>query len=217
MTNFFLPALGQKSYATILLVYLWCLGGLMGLWERTGGALHFAEVVGGWVARGPRSSLFLAWLLGCVFHQGGTVSTVLAGTTVKPVSDKHRVSHEELAYVVDSTASPVATILPFNAWPGFVAALIAGTVPTILETDTDGIKFFFSSIRYNFYGFFAVGMTLLFALGWLPWVGSRMHAAKKASAGRQANSIATVRPRCWHRPKATPIRPTSEPVTTHQA
>ncbi len=55
VSNFFLPALGQKSYATILLVYLWCLGGLMGLWERTGGALHFAEVIGGRIARGPRS------------------------------------------------------------------------------------------------------------------------------------------------------------------
>lgn len=181
VSQFFLPALGQKSFATILLVYLWCLGGLMGLWERTGGALHFAEVVGGWIARGPRSSLFLAWLLGCVFHQGGTVSTVLAGTTVKPVSDKHGVSHEELAYVVDSTASPVATILPFNAWPGFVAALVAGTVLPVLETDSDGMKFFFSSIRYNFYGFFAVGFTLFFALGWLPWIGPSMKAAKRRS------------------------------------
>ena len=150
----------------------------MGLWERTGGALHFAEVVGGRVAKGPRSSLFFAWLLGCIFHQGGTVSTVLAGTTVKPVSDKHRVSHEELAYVVDSTASPVATILPFNAWPGFIAALVVGTVP-VIETVDDGITFFFSSIRYNFYGFFAVGMTLLFALGWMPWVGPKMGSARK--------------------------------------
>jgi Na+/H+ antiporter NhaC len=138
-------------------------------------------VVGGRIARGPRSSLFFAWLLGCVFHQGGTVSTVLAGTTVKPVSDKHRVSHEELSYVVDSTASPVATILPFNAWPGFVAALVAGTVVPLLENETDAIKFFFSSIRYNFYGFFAVGMTLLFALGWLPWMGSKMSAARRRS------------------------------------
>jgi Na+/H+ antiporter NhaC len=179
IANFFLPALGDKSYATILLVYLWCLGGLLGLWERTGAALHFARVVGGRIARGPQSSLFFAWLLGCVFHQGGTVSTVLAGTTVKPVADKHRVSHEELSYVVDSTASPVATVLPFNAWPGFIAALIVGTVPEVIGDDVgDGIKFFFSSIRYNYYGFIAVGMTLLFSLGWLPWIGSRMRDAK---------------------------------------
>ncbi len=182
VSNFFLPALGQKSYATILLIYLWCLGGLMGLWEKTGGALHFAEVIGGKIAKGPRSSLFLGWLLGCVFHQGGTVSTVLAGTAVKPVSDKHRVSHEELSYIVDSTASPVATILPFNAWPGFIAALVAGTVPAVLPDETAAMTFFFSSIRYNFYGFIAVGMTLLTALHLMPWLGKRMSAARKRAS-----------------------------------
>jgi Na+/H+ antiporter NhaC len=180
VSKFFLPALGQESYAQILLIYLWCLGGLMGLWEKTGGAVHFAEVVGGRIAKGPRSSLFFGWLLGCVFHQGGTVSTVLAGTTVKPVADKHRVSHEELSYIVDSTASPVATILPFNAWPGYVAALVVGTVPAVLPGDDadTAIRFFFSSVKYNFYGFFAVGMTLLTALHLMPWLGSKMSAAR---------------------------------------
>ena len=178
VSKFFLPALGQESYAKILIVYLWCLGGLMGLWEKSGGALHFARVVGGRIAKGPRSSLFFGWLLGCVFHQGGTVSTVLAGTTVKPVADKHRVSHEELSYIVDSTASPVATILPFNAWPGFIAALVAGTVPAVLPDEDAGISFFFSSIRYNFYGFFAVTMTLLTALHLMPWMGKKMSAAR---------------------------------------
>ncbi|MFW5951135.1 MAG: sodium:proton antiporter, partial [Gemmatimonadota bacterium] len=29
---YLLPAVGTESYAQILLVYLWCLGGLIGLW-----------------------------------------------------------------------------------------------------------------------------------------------------------------------------------------
>lgn len=175
--EFFLPAIGSESYARILLIYLWSLGGLLGLWEKTGGALHFARVVGGRVARGPRSSLVFAWLVGCVFHQGGTISTVLAGTTVKPVSDRHRISHEELSYVVDSTASPVATVLPFNAWPAYVAALVAGTVPLIPD-EAAGADWFLRSIPFNFYGIFAVLGTLLFALGWLPRVGGVMTAAR---------------------------------------
>ncbi len=186
LTRFFIPALGSASYAKILIIYLWCLGGLIGLWEKTGGALYFAEVVGGRIAKGPRSSLVFAWLLGCVFHQGGTVSTVLAGTTVKPVADKHRVSHEELAYVVDSTASPVATVLPFNAWPMYVAGLVVGTIPLLpqaSEAATEAelgtaIAFFFGSIAFNFYALFALMFTLLFSLGVLPWVGRRMAAAR---------------------------------------
>jgi Na+/H+ antiporter NhaC len=177
LERFFLPALGSKSYATILIIYLWSLGGMIGLWEKTGGARHFAQTVGGRMAKGPRSSLVFAWLLGGIFHQGGTVSTVLAGTTVKPVADKHRVSHEELSYVVDSTASPMATLLPFNAWPAFIAGLVVGTVP-LFETEADGVLFFFESIPYNFYALFAIMSTLLFSLGWLPWVGPRMAAAR---------------------------------------
>lgn len=177
ITRFLFPAIGSKSYAQILLIYLWSLGGLIGLWERTGGARHFAETVGARVARGPRSSLVFGWLLGLVFHQGGTVSTVLAGTTVRPVTDRHRVSHEELSYVVDSTASPVATVIAFNAWPFYVAGLVAGTIP-LLPDEEAAYDFFWSSIPFNFYALLAVTFTLLFSLQWLPWIGGAMGRAR---------------------------------------
>jgi Na+/H+ antiporter NhaC len=175
--RFLLPAVGSRSYAGVLLIYLWCLGGLVGLWDRTGGARHFAETGGARLARGPRSALVFGWLVGLLFHQGGTVSTVLAGTTVKPVTDRHRVSHEELAYVVDSTASPVATLLPFNAWPAYVAGLVVATVPVIPD-EASGLAFFVSSLPFNFYAVLAVLSTGLFALGALPWVGRRMGRAR---------------------------------------
>lgn len=174
--EFLLPAIGTEEYALILLVYLWALGGLIGIWTRTGGAVAFAEWAGEKIVRGPRSAMFFAWLMGMVFHQGGTVSTILTGTTVRPVTDRQRVSHEELTYIVDSTASPSATVLPFNAWPLYIGGLIVGTIP-LFATTADAIAFFFSSLRYNFYGVFAISMTLLFALGWLPWVGGKMQRA----------------------------------------
>ncbi|HEU5209656.1 MAG TPA: Na+/H+ antiporter NhaC family protein [Longimicrobiales bacterium] len=178
VSEFLIPAIGSEQYALILLVYLWALGGLIGIWTRTGGAVAFAEWAGEKIVRGPRSAMFFAWLMGMVFHQGGTISTILAGTTVRPVTDRQRVSHEELSYIVDSTASPAATILPFNAWPLYVGGLIVGTIPLFATTE-DAVGFFFGSLRYNFYGFFAVGMTLLFALGWLPWVGGKMKRARE--------------------------------------
>jgi Na+/H+ antiporter NhaC len=174
--SFLLPAIGSEQYALILLVYLWALGGLIGLWTRTGGAVAFAEWAGARIVRGPRSARFFAWLMGMVFHQGGTISTILAGTTVRPVTDRQRVSHEELSYVVDSTASPAATVIPFNAWPLYVAGLVVGTIP-LFETTQDAVTFFFRSIPFNFYGIFAIVTTLLFSLGLLPWVGGKMRRA----------------------------------------
>ncbi len=174
---FLIPSLATESFAVILLVYLWALGGLIGIWTRTGGARHFAEWAAVRIVRGPRSAKFFAWLMGITFHQGGTISTILAGTTVKSVTDEQRVSHEELAYVVDSTASPIATIIPLNAWPLYVAGLLVGTTPLFM-TEQAVVSFFFQSIPFNFYGIFAILLTLLFALELLPWEGSRMKKAR---------------------------------------
>lgn len=193
--RFFLPAVGSNGYARILLIYLWCLGGLIGLWKKTGGAYYFAETLSKRFVQTPRGSLLFAWCLGVLFHQGGTISTVLAGSTIKPVADRHRISHEELSYVVDSTASPVATILPFNAWPVYVATLVTGSIP-LIQTEGQAIRFFFASIPYNFYGIIAVLMTLALALGIRP-VGRGMRKAQlRARETGQLDS-----------PRAEPIMP----------
>ncbi len=177
---YILPAIGSSSFAIVLVVYLWALGGLLGLWTRTGGAQAFATWAGERIVRGPRTARVFTWMVGMLFHQGGTISTILAGTTVRPVTDAHRISHEEVTYLVDSTASPAATVIPFNAWPLYVAGLVLGTIP-LFPTEEAGITFFFTSLPFNFYGIFAITMTLLFALGWLPWVGRRMSAAIERS------------------------------------
>lgn len=174
--EYLIPAIGSPSYGQILLVYLWCLGGLIGLWTKTGGAWHFAEWVGKRIVRGRRSAKFFAYLLGVLFHQGGTISTILAGSTAKPIADRNRVSHEELSYIIDSTASPIATILPFNVWPLYIGGLVAGTIP-LFPDQASGINFFFHAIPFNFYAWFAITFTLLLSLEKLPWYGGRMRKA----------------------------------------
>ncbi|MDZ7773002.1 MAG: Na+/H+ antiporter NhaC family protein [Balneolaceae bacterium] len=175
--QFLLPSIGTEDFALILLVYLWSLGGLIGIWTRTGGAERFAAWASQKMVRGKKSAKFFTWMMGLVFHQGGTISTVLTGATVRPIADKHGVSHEETAYMVDSTASPAATIIPFNVWPIYIAGLVVGTIP-LFETTGDGINFFISSLPFNFYGIFAVIITLLFAWELLPWIpGKKMRGA----------------------------------------
>lgn len=177
--EFLIPSIGSERYAQILLVYLWALGGLLGMWNRNGGAWHFAQYVSDNFVKTRRSAMFFAWLMGVIFHQGGTISTILTGTTVRPVADRENVAHEELAYIVDSTASPVATIIPFNVWPVYVAGLI--TIPSMSQFIPDqdaAIDWFLKAIPFNFYGWLAVLFTLLFALGKLPFVGKTMRAAR---------------------------------------
>lgn len=174
-----LPSLASKSAATILLLYLWLLGGLMGIWSRTGAAQSFAEFMTAHFVKGPRSARLVAWFMGVIFFQGGTVSVVLVGTIVKPVADKEKVSHEELSYIVDSTASPIASVLAFNAWPIYVQALIFVPGVSFLATEADRIAFFFKSVPYSFYGILAVTGTFLLSLGFTRFSGPGIRAASE--------------------------------------
>ncbi|MBO9491200.1 hypothetical protein J7384_12580 [Endozoicomonas sp. G2_1] len=173
-----IPNLAKEGTAALLLLYLWLLGGLLGIWSKTGAAQAFAHYMTDNFVRGPRSAKLVSWLMGVLFFQGGTMSTVLVGTTVKPLADKAKVSHEEMSYIVDSTASPIASVLAFNAWPAYVQALIFVPGVAFLATETDRIKFFFSSIPFSFYGILAVLGTLLVSLNVTKFAGKRINAAK---------------------------------------
>jgi Na+/H+ antiporter NhaC len=172
-----LPNLASESAAGVLMLYLWLLGGLMGIWSRTGAAQAFAEFMTVHFVRGPRSAKLVAWSLGVVFFQGGSVSTVLVGTTVRPLADKNNISHEEMAYIVDSTASPIASVIAFNAWPAYVQALIFVPGVSFLATEADRVAFFFQSVPFSFYGILAVFGTLLLSMGITTFAGSGIRRA----------------------------------------
>lgn len=174
-------SIGTSSAAKILILYLWMLGGLMGIWATTGAARAFAALMTERFVKGPRSAKLVAWGLGVIFFQGGTMSTVLVGTTVKPIADKENISHEELSYIVDSTASPIASQIAFNAWPGYVQGFIFVSGVGFLATEADRISFFFRSVPFCFYAILAVLGTFLLSIDKAPFLGKKMRDAIKRS------------------------------------
>ena len=174
-----IPNLASEGAAGLLLLYLWLLGGLLGIWSKTGAAQAFAHYMTEHFVKGPKSAKLVSWFMGILFFQGGTMSTVLVGTTVRPLADKAKVSHEEMSYIVDSTASPIAAVIAFNAWPAYVQALIFVPGVSFLATESDRIAFFFSSVPFSFYGILAVLGTLLLSLNVTTFAGKRIRAAQQ--------------------------------------
>jgi len=172
-----IPSMANVSTAGVLLLYLWLLGGLLGVWSKTGAAQAFADYMIKHFVKGQRSAKLVTWLLGVLFFQGGTMSTVLVGTTVRPIADKAGISHEEMSYIVDSTASPIAIVIAFNAWPAYVQALLFVPGVAFLATEADRLAFFFASVPFSFYGIFAVLGTLLLSLNITKFSGKRIRAA----------------------------------------
>jgi Na+/H+ antiporter NhaC len=178
LSGILIPSIGTKSAATILILYLWLLGGLMGVWEKTGASRAFADAMSTHFVRGPRTAKLVAWMLGVIFFQGGTVSAVLVGTTVKPLADKERVSHEELSLIVDATSSPIAVLLAFNAWPLYVQAFMGVAGVSYLATEADRVAFFFRSIPLSFYAIGSVLLTFLLSIDKLPWTPLKLRQAR---------------------------------------
>ncbi|SEK70867.1 transporter, NhaC family [Colwellia chukchiensis] len=189
-----IPNLAKEGTAALLLLYLWLLGGLLGIWSKTGAAQAFANYMTQHFVKGRKSAKLVTWFLGVLFFQGGTMSTVLVGTTVRPLADKAKVSHEEMSYIVDSTASPIASVLAFNAWPAYVQALIFIPGVSFLATEADRIAFFFKSIPFSFYSIFAVLGTLLLSLNITTFAGKRIRAAKLRAEKYQQLDAATAKP-----------------------
>ena len=177
--DIFIPVLSDSNSASILLLYLWLLGGLLGIWSRTGAAQAFANFTTKNFVRGPKSAKFSAWLLGVIFFQGGSISTVLAGVSIKSIADRNRVSHEEASYIVDSTGSPVASLLAFNAWPLFVQALIFIPGVTFLNSELDRVNFYFSSLIFSFYSILTILGVLLLSLDVSHFSGKGLKRARK--------------------------------------
>ena len=173
-----IPSFATSNSAGILLLYLWLLGGLLGVWSRTGAAQAFANYTAVNFVRGPRSAKLVAWLLGLMFFQGGTISTVLAGVAIKPLADNNRVSHEETSYIVDTTGAPVASLLAFNAWPLFVQSLIFIPGVAFLSTEAGRISFYFSSLIFSFYSILAVLGALLLSLNITRFSGKALQQAR---------------------------------------
>lgn len=190
----FLPGIGSESAASLTLLYLWLLGGLLGVWSKTGASLAFADWTCRTFVQGPRSAKLVAWSLGVFFFQGGTISTVLVGTTVRPVTERNKISPEELSYVVDSTASPIASLIPFNAWPIVVVPLIFVPGVEYLATEPDRMRFFFSAVPLSFYSIFAVTGTFLLAIDKAPLLGTRFRTAIARSRGQTSPLRSAARP-----------------------
>ena len=90
-------------------------------------------------------------------------NVLLAGKTLRPLLDVLCVSREKLAFVVDATAAPIASISPVSSWVGFEVGLIQEQLDRIEELEgslgsieSSGFAVFFQSIKYRYYPIFMI-------------------------------------------------------------
>ena len=94
--------------------------------------------------------------LGVLIFIDDYFNCLTVGSVMRPVTDKHNISREKLAYLIDATAAPVCIIAPISSWAAAVTGFVDGA---------NGLTLFIRAIPYNFYAMLTVAMmlTLTFA------------------------------------------------------
>lgn len=190
--RYVIQALADSGHLAII-VFSSLIGGMVAIISRNGGmagvVLAFSRY-----ARSPRSAQFITWLLGVAIFFDDYANTLIVGNTMRSVTDKFRVSREKLAYIVDSTAAPVAAVAFITTWIGAELGYIDDGLLQITEkTGTDlGLTpygVFISSLKYSFYPVMTLAFILMLVYTRRDFGG--MYAAEKRA--RETGELFTKR------------------------
>lgn len=165
LKQFYSQGAWQWWHLNVLLAML-LLGSMTQLLARGGAVGQFGD----WLYHRVRTErqarlgiVFLGWL---VFIDG-IFSCLAVGHVCQPLSRRYGIRNEQLAYLVDSNASPLCALLPFSSWGPYVMALLAG----ISFLPISPLQAFIEVAALNFYAISTLGLSLLvawFGLGFRP-------------------------------------------------
>jgi Na+/H+ antiporter NhaC len=151
--TFIAPSLAHPDHARIL-IFSTLLGGMVGVISKSGGTRGIVERLTGFASTTRRGQL-ASWAMGIAIFFDDYANTLIVGTTMRPITDRLRISREKLAYIVDSTAAPVASIVPISTWIGFEIGLIGSSFAD-LGLHLNPYVTFIDTIPFRFYPLFAL-------------------------------------------------------------
>lgn len=163
-------------------------GSLIGLLIHTGGAVAFGRSASK-LATGPKSSMFMTFVLGCIIFIDDYLNALSVGEAMKRVTDKYKISRQMLAYIVDSTAAPICVIIPISTWAIFFGSLLEDN--KVAEVG-NGVEVYMQAIPYMLYPWLAVLMVLLVTLKIMPAIGPMKKAELAAQNGTPLDVLPDV-------------------------
>jgi len=158
--KYIVKALNDTGHLSVI-IFSMLIGGMVAIISRNGGMAGVVMALSKY-ARSPRSAQFITWLLGVAIFFDDYANTLIVGNTMRPVTDRFRISREKLAYLVDSTAAPVAAIAFVTTWIGAELGYIGDGISQLKDFDANMTPYaiFISSLKYAFYPV----LTLIFML-----------------------------------------------------
>ena len=155
---------------TQVIIFCAMVGALISLTQANGGVQGFVDLIQkkNIVISRKRATVF-SFFVGCIVFIESSISCLVTGTIFHPIYERFKISREKLAYICDTTSSPICILIPLNAWGAYVVSLLDK------EKLSNTVPLFLSTIPLNFYAILSV----LFA-GFISFSFKDFSAMKKA-------------------------------------
>lgn len=158
---YIVPGIADPDRVSII-VFTLLIGGMVGIITANGGIRGIINVLMKFVKTRIQGQIVTSFLGFLVFFDD-YANTMIVGNTMRPLTDKLTITRAKLAYLVDSTAAPVATIALVSTWIGAMVAYIAAAEANMPDYTEAAYLVFINSLPYNFYAFFAIAFVLMIA------------------------------------------------------
>lgn len=163
--SIFLLSKSLLSEAWILktLAFAVLVGSIMAVIEKSGGIDGFVDFMQHRLSlvNSPRAALMLSYIIGLFIFIESTITSLIAGAVGKPFCNRYKIPSAKLAFVCDSTAAPVSSLIIINGW----GALLLGLITTQISLGViyvDAMDILIEAVLYNFYSMAALVVTFLF-------------------------------------------------------
>ena len=122
-----LKAVLSSSYHQMILFFSLLVGSLLALMKHSGGVSASIALLSrrNWV-NNPRQAGMLPVLIGSSIFTDTNLSLFTSGIASQALFDKFGLSRARLAYILDSTCSPISILLLLNGWGAYLLGLLQG-------------------------------------------------------------------------------------------
>jgi len=183
--KYVLTVMNDTDHISIILITLF-ISGMVGVISKNGGLLGLIEYIKSW-ANNRKNVQLSTVFMGFVIFFDDYANTLIVGNTMRTLIDKVKVSREKLAYLVDSTAAPLASIALISLWIGYEVGLIETAIENINGLSAPYV-IFLNSIAYSFYPILTLFFVIFIAFTGKDF-GPMLTAEKRANSGEISTNV----------------------------
>ena len=159
LNDFLITSLINTDHVNVLLFTLF-IGAFVSVLKNGGGLKQLIFRLSKKV-KSRRGAEFLIFLMGCVVFFDDYANTLIVGSTSRELADRFKIPRAKLAYIVDSTSAPIASIALASTWIGVQLGFVDAGLKQTSFGEISAYSVFLSSLKYAFYPI----MTMVFMVG----------------------------------------------------